>query len=58
MDLQTRDRINKQYKTWGHGELNRITGEYFAEIRSKAHDSDGVDYSVWKMTCVPAQRKF
>ena len=53
---------------WGEGKLNRMTGEYHAEARGqdiddngrtgKDEDSDQIDWDVWDMTCVPAQRKF
>jgi hypothetical protein len=43
---------------WASGKLNRITGEFSADERMRGSNSDSFDYTVWKMTCVPAQRKF
>ena len=43
---------------WASGKLNRITGEFSADQRMRGSNSDSFDYTVWKMTCVPAQRKF
>jgi hypothetical protein len=47
-----------EIQAWEGGRLNRITGEFFAEMRSKSRDSDKLDYTEYKMTCVAAQRKF
>ena len=49
---------NKEAHIWASGKLNRITGEFSADQRMKGSNSDSFDYTVWKMTCVPAQRKF
>ena len=43
---------------WASGKRNRITGEFSADQRMRGSNSDSFDYTVWKMTCVPAQRKF
>ena len=43
---------------WASGKLNRITGEFSADQRMRGSNSDSFDYTVWKTTCVPAQRKF
>jgi hypothetical protein len=46
------------FQNWTMGSLNRITGEFFALVRTKTKDSDKVGLLTWKMTCTPVQRKF
>lgn len=45
-------------KNWSMGSLNRITGEFFAQVTSKVRDRDKLDLLTWKMTGAPVQRKF
>jgi hypothetical protein len=42
----------------GKGSLNRITGEISVQATFKSSDDNQSDTTVWKGTCVPAQRKF
>jgi hypothetical protein len=50
------------FHNWTAAGLNRITGEFYAQIRTQwGSDKTGNDLmtiDVWKMTCVKAQRKF
>lgn len=48
----------QQAHIWASGKRNRITGEFSADQGMRGSNSDSFDYTVWKMTCVPAQRKF